>query len=160
MTGSENRSYSKGEKNPVDNVSWYDVIYFCNKLSLAAGLDSVYAVDGNTDIAEWEYAAKGGQNFTYAGGNNLDKVTWHFSNTDYLTVHKPVTKLQTNGYGLYDMTGNVAEWCWDVDSNGNRTYPGGGGGMYAYSDFCKVTSSESDPASTTRFQIGIRLVRQ
>ena len=154
-----NPSYYKGDNNPVENVSWYDAIYFCNKLSETLGLTPVYAVYGKTDVAtwnytphneasiqgevtqntkangfrlstveEWEYAARGGQNYTYSGSNNLDEVGWHSSNGGSKT--HPVAQKKSNGYGLYDMSGNVCEWCWDVYSH-NGDYRYNRGGSYA-----------------------------
>ncbi|UKI54192.1 MAG: SUMF1/EgtB/PvdO family nonheme iron enzyme [Treponema sp.] len=137
----ENPSEFKGKDNPVENVSWYDAIYFCNKLSMMYGFDCVYILDGETDVNEWEYtpnngekpyyktfqrnvdangfklptpeewsyAEKGGQNFKYAGSDNIDEVGWFFNNSKN-TTH-PVATKKANGYGLYDMQGNVSEWC-------------------------------------------------
>ena len=62
--------------------------------------------------AEWEWLARGGENYTYAGSNTVDDVAWYKSNTDN-TGSRDVKTKAANGYGLYDMSGNVMEWCWD-----------------------------------------------
>lgn len=132
---------------PVTNVSWYEAIVFCNKLSEKEKLDSCYKINNSTDIAEWgeiptretddtveswnncicdftkngyrlpteaewEYLARGGQNFIYSGSNDLDEVGWALENSDG-KLHKGKLK-KANNYGLYDMSGNVRELCWDL----------------------------------------------
>ena len=62
--------------------------------------------------AEWEYAAKGGETFMYSGSNNVDEVAWYRDNSSYET--HPVGEKKENGNGLYDMSGNVYEWVWDL----------------------------------------------
>ena len=150
-----NPSAFYGENLPVQRVSFYDAIYFCNKLSEKLGLTPVYAVDGKTDVAswkyrvhngksiegditqnlkangfrlpteaEWEYAAKGGQNYTYAGSDNLDEVGGYADNSGKKT--HPVAQKKPNGYGLYDMSGNVCEWVgiWSLRGGSWHWYSG------------------------------------
>ena len=76
--------------------------------------------------AEWEYAARGGEDYTYAGSNDLDKVGWYCYNCGGNT--HGVGQKKSNGYGLYDMTGNIDEWCFDLYNNDlyGRVYRGGG----------------------------------
>ena len=150
-TMGENPSNHKGRGLPVENVSWYDAICFCNKLSLDRDLEPVYSVKGEVDpskwgaredlkmilfpserdiltvnesangyrlptIEEWEYAAKGGENYHYSGSDNRDEVGWFHSET-HLVAHK-----KPNGYGLYDMSGNVEEWSFDHYVSGGTGY--------------------------------------
>ena len=123
-----NPSYNSscGSSCPVEEVSWYDAVAFANALSEHLGLPQCYAIRGeNVTLpsglscggfrlpteAEWEIAARGGQDLRYSGSNSADAVAWHSRNWDGKT--HPVGQKQPNGYGLYDMSGNVAEWVWD-----------------------------------------------
>ena len=181
----ENPSRFKGANNPVECVSWYDAIWFCNKLSVAKGYEPVYSVDGNTDITkwnyiphqgnligdevtqnrsangyrlptveEWQYAAKGGRNYTYAGSNDVDKVAWRYGNSN--KTH-PVAQKKANGYGLYDMSGNVWEWCWDSFLN----YPYiCGGSWYDNEINCEVARRRYDRSANEQdYRVGFRIIR-
>lgn len=122
-----NPSSFSGDNKPVERVSWYDAVTFCNKLSQQEGLTPAYTINGtnvNWDTtangyrlpteAEWEYAARGGsqsQGYKYSGSDNPDDVAWYSNNSGSQT-HDVGTK-QTNELGIYDMSGNVWEGCWD-----------------------------------------------
>ena len=181
-----NPSEIKGENNPVEYVSWYDAIYFCNKLSEKCGYTPVYSVNGTTDVtkwnytphkefsiygnitqnisadgfrlpteAEWEYAAKAGQNYKYAGSDNIDEVAWYENNSGE-TTH-PVTQKKANGYGLYDMSGNVWEWCWDSYGSINRYLRGGS--WYSLAGCCTVSYRHGNFAYYRYNYYGFRVVR-
>lgn len=148
----QNPAFFKGKNRLVETVSWFDAVIFCNQLSAALGKepyyyhDEVYALpfikaeqDKNQAIffkanangyrlpkeKEWEFAALGGNNnkgYEYAGGNDLDDVGWYSSNSHSET--KPVKLKLPNELGLYDMSGNVWEWCEDWYGS-DRLYRGG-----------------------------------
>jgi formylglycine-generating enzyme required for sulfatase activity len=112
---------------PVINMTWYDAAAYCNWLSEKEGLTPCYRGSGKTiqcdfsangyrlpTEAEWEYAAHGGQQslgYFFAGGDNPDEIAWYGANSGGL-IH-PVGQKKPNELGLYDMNGNMFEWCWD-----------------------------------------------
>ncbi|MDC7217542.1 MAG: SUMF1/EgtB/PvdO family nonheme iron enzyme [Spirochaetales bacterium] len=105
-----NPSFFKSNHNPVETVSWYDAQNFIKKLNSKGNGKFRLPTE-----AEWEYAARsGGKNQEYAGGDNVDAVAWYTSNSGERT-HEVGTK-SPNGLGLYDMSGNVGEWCEDLYS--------------------------------------------
>jgi formylglycine-generating enzyme len=159
-----NPSKFVGDNLPVERVSWYDAVEYCNKRSLKEGLEPYYNIDkakkdpnnlpdpkfGDLDDtkwtvtinagangyrlpteAEWEYAAGGGQmsnGYTYSGSDNVDEVAWYWRNAGDMnltgfwywpTIEQNHDKTHSvgskkpNELGLYDMSGNVRQWCWD-----------------------------------------------
>lgn len=186
----ENPSNFKGSENPVENVTWYDAIYFCNKLSEKCGLEPVYKVNGNTDVskwnytphngyriyetieqdttkngyrlpteAEWEMAARGGLeggwDYEYSGSNSCSEVAWFDGNSDDKT-HE-VGQKKPNAAGLYDMSGNVWEWCYDWYNSSDRVQRGGS--LYSDSDNCLVAYRGYNYPYDRFKTLGFRLVR-
>jgi formylglycine-generating enzyme required for sulfatase activity len=129
----ENPSSFKGDDRPVERVSWLEAVKFCNALSEREGLTPAYLISEDTRTwtreadgyrlpteSEWEYAARGGGSHLYSGSDDLGAVGWYSSNSSN-TTHDVGSK-RANGYGLYDMSGNVWEWVWDW-YGGYRTVP-------------------------------------
>ena len=177
-----------GNNFPVNKVSWLDCVIFANLLSEYLGLEKVYKIPKNITLgmtytsrdqavslskqveintkangyrlptkAEWNYAAKGGKSHTYSGSDNIDEVGWYKKNSNG-KIH-PVAKKKANGYGLYDMSGNVFEWCWDPyekDSPNRLTK----GGNWDYDvKYCKLTYLTGHCPSRRYNVVGVRLFR-
>lgn len=108
-----NPSYFRGEKNPVEQMSWSECIEFISRLNQITGQKFRLPTE-----VEWEYAARGGnksRGYKFSGSNNLYKVGW-FENNSGKRTHQVAT-LQPNELGIYDMSGNVEEWTSDNYSN-------------------------------------------
>jgi formylglycine-generating enzyme required for sulfatase activity len=152
-----NPSPNKSWKDmPVTNVSWEDCQVFIKKLNDITGLEYRLPTE-----AEWEYAARGGsksQGYLYSGSNNIDEVGWYDTNSGK-AIHV-IKEKKHNELGLYDMTGNVVEWCsdWygpyrtDLKGSDDPKGPDNGkrhvlrGGCWDYgSNGCRNTSRDGDP---------------
>ena len=119
-------------------------------------------------VEEWRYAAKGGEDYKYAGSDNLDEVGWSRDNSDS-RIH-PVAQKKPNGYGLYDMSGNVREWAEDYEYkkyNVHTDYPTCGGDYGVNADYCEVgyvyscnasVYKENDWSDYLHQNVGFRLV--
>jgi formylglycine-generating enzyme required for sulfatase activity len=195
-----NPSILRGEDLPVERVSWFDAIEYCNKRSELEGLTPAYTVDiGRIDLAnrnsafrwlvswnrsadgyrlpteaEWEYAAKGGDrspgDYIFSGSNDQTEVAWYLRNSGGST-HSVGSK-EPNGLGLYDMSGNVWEWCWDwyedylpvARTNPSGAYAGThrvirGGSCYDSAAFIRTSFRYSFVPSNRGVGVGFRVVR-
>ena len=149
VMGHNPSNFGGNPNHPVERVSWFNAIEYCNRRSLMEGLPPCYSYldygsnpdnwpagwNTNSDNvvnvscdwnvfgyrlpteAEWEYAARGGlqtHGYTYSGSDIIDDVAWYNANSGWAT-HQVGTKLP-NELGIYDMSGNVWEWCWDLYS--------------------------------------------
>ena len=161
-----NPSRYTGDNRPVECVSWYDAQAFCTKLSELTGKRYVLPTE-----AQWEYAARGGnksKGYTYSGSNNIDKVAKYNSSEG----HSNVKSKKPNELGIYDMSGNVWEWCSDwygSYSLSSQTNPQGpisgsyrvfrGGGWDDLASSCRVANRDgNDYPSSTYKDSGFRVV--
>jgi formylglycine-generating enzyme required for sulfatase activity len=140
----KNPSHNNTEPSlPVEQVNWFDAVEYCNRRSEKEGFTPVYSINGNNVTwnleadgyrlpteAEWEYACRAGTQTPYYNGTLADEAGWHIGNSSART--HPVGEKQCNAWGLYDMHGNVLEWCWDwlgnysAEANNNPTGPASG----------------------------------
>ena len=161
-----NPSYVKGDNRPVEYVSWHDCQTFINRLNSLTGKRFRLPTE-----AEWEFAARGGNKscgYQYSGSDELSDVAWYKHNCGECT-HPVKTKLP-NELGIYDMTGNVWEWCSDWDgpySAANQTNPDGpsrgtrrvnrGGGWRTAADRSRIAYRGNDLPETNEIGLGLRL---
>ena len=167
-----NPSIFKGSTKPVENVSWDDCQAFVSKLNNLLSSQLGGKRFSLPTEAQWEYAARGGNKSTgykYAGSNDISSVAWYENNSGKST-HNVGTK-SPNELGLYDMSGNVWEWCQDwyssysSSSQSNPTGPSGGsdrvyrGGGWNYSTgYCRVSFRHLGTPSDLYSNLGFRLV--
>lgn len=160
-----NRSNFKGANLPVEKISWREAVEFCERLSRKEG--RTYRLPTE---AEWEYACRAGATGPFAGTGRLDDMAWYDANSNGAT--RPVGTKQPNAWGLYDMHGNVAEWCSDIyDADYPKaeavdpTGPSEGtfrvirGGSWAHFPLaCRSAARNSAPPSYQLRETGFRVV--
>ena len=163
-----NNSYFKGKYRPVETIDYDEVQAFIIKLNKLTGINFRLLTE-----AEWEYAARGGsksQGYKYSGSNTVDDVAWYPSNSSSKT--HPVATKAPNELGIYDMSGNVLEWCSDwysssyyssssqynptgPASGSRRVYRGGSWGSSAR--LCRVSYRDYNGPSYRFYNLGLRL---
>ena len=196
MTGEYPSDFS-GDKLPVDLVNWFEAVEYCNLLSICDGLTPAYEIDGDdvtwyTNVngyrlpteAEWEYACRAGTTTPFYTGNNIttDQANYNgdnpYNNNPKGIYRKKTTEVGSfapNPWGLYDMSGNVFEWCWDWMgdyTNSAEKDPKGpasgsariirGGAWYFGANALRSANRASDDPATDFDEggnIGFRLVR-
>ncbi|MEC8024082.1 MAG: SUMF1/EgtB/PvdO family nonheme iron enzyme, partial [Myxococcota bacterium] len=176
---------------PVETVNWFETLAYANALSLSQGLAPCFDISGSTVTvlstsgnpydcegyrlpteAEWEYAARAGTNVLYAGSDDVELVGWYTANSDKQT--HPVATKAPNAWGIYDMSGNISEWCWDwhlsdyytdspsADPVGPTDSPVrvARGGSWIYdASYLRVSNRSGVGPSLQVNQIGFRLAR-
>ena len=163
----DNPSMFKGDSLPVENVTYDEILFFITVINQTTG--STFRLPTE---AEWEYAARGGANsmgYHFSGSNNIDEVAWYKGNSK-VTTHAVKTK-KANELGIYDMSGNVREWCSDwkgsygsapltdptgPEYGGRRIYRGGS--WFGEVDLCRVTCRTVTGNSPRSSGLGLRLV--
>ncbi len=174
--------------NPVENMSWFDAVYFCNKLSMMEGLTPAYSVDGETDPEYWGYTPHQGEeidsevecDFDSDGYRLPTNDEWEeaangggsytYSGSDDLDevgwykdnsdgMTHPVAQKMPNDYGLYDMSGNVWEWVWDSARGNPANRCNRGGSYYGFAGNCEVSYRGGSYASNQDSVFGFRLLR-
>ncbi|MCQ2600766.1 MAG: formylglycine-generating enzyme family protein [Treponema sp.] len=157
--------------NKPEVCKWITAIELCNFFSLMHGLEEAYIINGDEVIwnkdangyrlpteEEWIYAAKGGKNSKYSGGNGIDSVAWYIKNSNGV-VNTPSTK-DANKYGLYDMTGNVREWCWnDKVEAGEGFKVVKGGSFKSDPKLCEINFSDAVFKDSELDDVGFRMCR-
>lgn len=162
------RLYGTGNEYPMYYVSWDEAMDFCRLLSKKTG--KTYTLPSE---AQWEYAARGGvrsEGTKYAGSNMIDSIAWYYNNSEYGT--HPCGSKCANSLGIYDMSGNVREWCkdwysidyisYDANSSTNRSSDTNrvvrGGSWYYDASNCRVTYREYYNLGVRGRDLGFRVV--
>lgn len=146
----ENPSEMQGDNLPVEQVSWNDCQTFLSRLNELTG--KTYRLPTE---AEWEYACRGGKlskGYAYAGSDDIDKVAWYDGNSDGRT--HPVGQKMPNEIGLYDMSGNVWEWCQDMHEGTGMCR---GGSWIHNARNCDPTLKNETPQAFYINSLGLRL---
>ncbi|MET8155785.1 formylglycine-generating enzyme family protein [Sphaerisporangium sp. NPDC005289] len=163
---------AQSDRSPVESVSWWDALRFCNTLSESEGLAPSYRLHGDEEGAEWEPASGGYRLATEAEWEHacragttgarygtLDEIAWHRGNSG----ERPhdVGGRRPNAWGLYDMLGNVWEWCWDLyDPEVYGTYRVlRGGGWFDEHWSCRASVRRRSHPTLRIDDVGFRLAR-